>query len=324
VAVVAGLLATSLGLSSCQRGTSGPVATVRVGTTTSEVNSLILVAQDQGYFAANRLDVIHQIYPSGVAALEGMLDHQVELATGSEFAFAGQVLAQEDVRTIAVINRSSIEYLVGRVDRGITTIADLEGKTIGVPLASRPEFALDRFLYFRGIDASRVTLVNVPVNQSVDALVDGQVDAVAAWQPYIDRIKEQMGDQVIAWSVQQDQPSYTLVMCRGDWTAENQPVIVRFLKSLVQAESYMDDHPQESKAFLQAKLNYSADYVASVWPDYRFSVSLDQTLVVVMEDQARWIIDKDLTSQKQTPNFVNDIYFDGLEAVKPEAVNVIR
>jgi NitT/TauT family transport system substrate-binding protein len=213
---------------------------------------------------------------------------------------------------------------VGRVDKGINRIADLEGKTIGVPLGSRPEFALDRFLYFRGIDASEVTLVNVPVNQSVDALVNGNVDAVVAWQPYIDQIGERMGDRVVAWSVQEDQPSYTLVMCSAEWTVENPELITRFLKSLVQAESYIVDNPEAVRAFIQEKLNYSADYVASIWPDYRFSVLLDQALVVAMEDQARWIISNDLATEKQTPNFVNYIYVDGLEAVKPEAVNIIR
>jgi NitT/TauT family transport system substrate-binding protein len=176
---------------------------------------------------------------------------------------------------------------VGRLDRGITSIDDLRGKTIGVPLGSRPEFAMDRLLYYRGIDTPEVTLVDVPVNRSMAALVNGEVDAVAAWQPCIDRIREQIGDQVVVWSVQEDQPSYTLAMCGGEWAAENGPVIVRFLKSLVQAESYVADHPEAARTFIQAKLNYDADCMASVWPGYRFSVALDPALVVAMEDQAR-------------------------------------
>jgi NitT/TauT family transport system substrate-binding protein len=309
---------------SCQRGYSAPIASISLGSTASEVNTLIVIAQDHGYFTENGLNVIHKIYPSGVAAIDGLLNHNVELATGSEFAFAGEVLMQQDISTIAAINRSSIEYLVGRIDRGIEDIADLKGTTIGVPLGSRPEFALDRFLYFRGIDASQGTLVDVPVNRSVEALVNGTVDAVAAWQPYIDRIKEQMGRQVVSWSVQEDQPSYTLVMCRGEWTAENGDVIVRFLKSLVQAETYVADNPEAARAFVQEELHYDADYMASVWPDYRFSVMLDQPLVVAMEDQARWIIGRDPAAEKQTPNFVDYIYTDGLEVVEPAAVSIIR
>lgn len=43
-----------------------------------------------------------------------------------------------------------------------------------------------------------------------------------------------------------------------------------------------------------------------------------------IEDEARWMIKNKLTNQKQIPGFMNYIYVDGLRAVKPEAVNIIR
>lgn len=302
----------------------GTVTSISIGTTSSEVNSLILIARYQGFFADNGLNVVHKIYRTGLAAVDGIFNQEVDMATGSEFVFARKVLSREDIRTIGVISRSSGEYLVGRVDRGISSISDLKGKRIGVPLGSRPEFALDRFLYLHGIDASEVTLVNVPVVQSVDALVNGEVDAVAAWEPYINQIREEMGRGFVVWSTQEDQQSYTLVMCTGDWMVENSGLITRFLKSLVQAESYNVNYPEAVKTMLQNKLNYSEAYIASVWPGYNFSVSLDQSLLVAMEDQARWMIANNLTTERQVPDFMNYIYVDGLQAVKPEALNIIE
>ncbi len=323
--LVIGILTMAAILSACSpKGYSGPVESVNIGTTASEVNSLILIAHEQGYFINNGLNVTRKIYPSGVAALEGMSNHEIDMVTGSEFAFVGDVLSGKDIHTIGAISRSLGEYLVGRVDRGISSVTDLKGKIIGVPIGSRPEFALDRFLLFRGIEPSGVTRVNVPVNKSVDALVNGEVDAVAAWQPYIDRIKEQMGDGVVIWEVHEDQPSYTIIMCTEEWTTNNPELVERFLKSLVQAEDYITGNPEKAKAFIQQKLNYDDAYMASVWTDYHFSVTLDQALIVAMEDQTRWIIDKNLTGEKQTPNFVKYIYVGGLEAVKPEAVNIIK
>jgi NitT/TauT family transport system substrate-binding protein len=320
---IIGILMILSGFLSCGSNSETAVS-VSIGTTTSEVNSLILIAIDQGYFNNNGLNMEHEIYSSGVAALDGMFNGEIDMATGSEFAFAGDVLSGKNVTAIAAISRSSIEYLVGRVDRGINTLADLKGKTVGVPLGSRPEFALDRFLYFSGIETSEVNLVNVPVNLSVKALVGGQVDAVAAWQPYIDRIKEQMGDEVVTWDVQEDQPSYTLLMCSEEYTAANPDTIVRFLKSLVQAENFIKDNPEDTGLIIRERLNYDNEYMESIWPDYRFSVTLDQTLVVAMEDQARWIISKNSMDGKQTPNFINHLYIEALEKVKPEAVNIIH
>ena len=64
--------------------------------------------------------------------------------------------------------------------------------------------------------------------------------------------------------------------------------------------------------------------MARIWPQHRFSLSLDQTLIVAMKDEAQWMINNNLTSEKTIPDFMNYIYTDGLKAIKPEAVNIIR
>jgi NitT/TauT family transport system substrate-binding protein len=61
-----------------------------------------------------------------------------------------------------------------------------------------------------------------------------------------------------------------------------------------------------------------------VWPQYTRSLSLDQPLITAMEDETRWMISNNLTTEKQVPDFLNYIYEDGLKAVKPEAVKIIR
>jgi NitT/TauT family transport system substrate-binding protein len=61
-----------------------------------------------------------------------------------------------------------------------------------------------------------------------------------------------------------------------------------------------------------------------IWPRYQFALSLEQSLITAMEDEARWMINNNLTGEKQIPDFVNYIYIDGLKTVKPEAVNIIR
>jgi hypothetical protein len=42
-----------------------------------------------------------------------------------------------------------------------------------------------------------------------------------------------------------------------------------------------------------------------------------------MEDEARWMIKNNLTTQKTIPDFRNYVYKDGLEAGRPGSVNII-
>jgi hypothetical protein len=61
----------------------------------------------------------------------------------------------------------------------------------------------------------------------------------------------------------------------------------------------------------------------AVWPDHQFALSLDQSLVLAMEDEGRWMIDNNLTGEKTIPDFRKYIYTRGLEGVKPDSVNII-
>ncbi len=98
----------------------------------------------------------------------------------------------------------------------------------------------------------------------------------------------------------------------------------RLMKSLDQAENYIVSHQDEAKAIVRRRMNFDVTYMESLWPRYQFALSLDQSLITAMEDEARWMIKNKLTQEKKVPNFLNYIYVDALKAIKPEAVNIIR
>jgi NitT/TauT family transport system substrate-binding protein len=51
---------------------------------------------------------------------------------------------------------------------------------------------------------------------------------------------------------------------------------------------------------------------------------LDQTILVSLEDEARWAMKERLTDKKEIPNYLDFIFMDALEQAKPEAVTIIR
>jgi NitT/TauT family transport system substrate-binding protein len=124
--------------------------------------------------------------------------------------------------------------------------------------------------------------------------------------------------------VHSGQAQYAVLVGRNDWIKRHPELVKRVLKSLARAEEYVVQHPAQAKAILKKRYQHDDAYVARVWPEHQFSLSLDQALVLAMEDEARWMIKNKLTSEKQIPDFMNYIYVDGLKAVKPEAVKIIR
>ena len=66
---------------------------------------------------------------------------------------------------------------------GIEKIEDLKGKKVGVELGFVAHLLLLNALESVGMTESDVELVNIPTNETPNALSSGAVDAICAWQP---------------------------------------------------------------------------------------------------------------------------------------------
>jgi ABC-type nitrate/sulfonate/bicarbonate transport system substrate-binding protein len=307
-----------------QKPYAGKVESISIGMLANEGNALIYIANDQKFFASQGLTVTIKDYPSGSAAVKGLLKDEVDIAASSEFVIAKNAIANASIYTFGTIAKSTIEYVVARTDMGISTISDLVGKRIGVSLGTSTEFYLGRFLELNNINENQVNLVDLPPEQTPTALANGTVDAVIAWQPNINTINGQIGNRIVMWSAQASQSIYQEVSCTNNWVVMHPELIVRFLNSLAQAESYAINNPDNAKTIIENRLNYTASYIASVWSENQFSLSLDQALVLAMQDESRWLIQNNLTSATAVPDFGKYVYVDGLLAVKPTTVTIIR
>jgi ABC-type nitrate/sulfonate/bicarbonate transport system substrate-binding protein len=307
-----------------QGGYNGNLENVTVGFFNSEFNGLIYIAQDQHFFEANGLNITVKNYNTGAAALEGLLKGEVEITGASEFVVASKALESASIYTFGSYCKSDKYFVIGRSDRGIDEISNLKGKTIGAPMGTNGEFYIGRFLELNGIGLSEVNLVNVsPFVQTPAMLANGTVDAAVAFQPYINEVNALLDNKTVMWPIQAGQLSYIDAICTKSLAKENPDLIRRFLEALVEAESFTMTHEDEAIAIVANTLNYSVDYLSMVWSDYQFSISLDQSQIVAMEDQAAWMIENKLTNSTTIPNFLNYVYVDGLKAVKPESVNII-
>jgi ABC-type nitrate/sulfonate/bicarbonate transport system substrate-binding protein len=316
-------LAAALAVSSCSPAGDSGDNRITIGMEATAVNSLIYISQEEGYFEEMDLEVtVRDDYTSGSLAAERMVQGEVDMATTAELAIVRQAFARESVLTLASIDRFLHMKLLVRKDRGIQGAADLTGKQVGVPVKTAADFVLGRFLDLNGVDKARLTVVDVQAPQAVDSLVNGDVDAVVAWQPNVLAIQDALGDRVSVWDVQSGQPLYCALVAASGWVREHPDLVERFLKALARAEDYMIRNPGQAGDLIQARLGYDDRYINTIWPEHQFTLRLDQSLILAMEDEARWMISNNLTTERTVPNFLDYIYTDGLKSVTPDAVRI--
>ncbi len=322
ILVVAIILSSSVYLNA-QKAYTGNIESVSLGVYPSEYSSLIYIANDQQYFSTNGLKITIKNYTSGSDAAKGMLNGEVDVATASEFVVASNALNNASIYAFGSLSKYLNLYIVARTDKGINNVADLTGKKIGLTLGTGNQFYLGRYLELNGINQDQVTLVNVNFAQTPEALANDTIDAAITFQPYINQIQSLLGEKIVVWPAQAEQFGYFEMVCTKNWATTHPDLIVRFLKALIQAENFNINHRDQAIAIVAKDLNHTNEYTASIWSDYEYSVTLDQSFILLLQDEARWLVNNNLTVATSVPNFLNFIYVDGLKSVKPESVNII-
>ncbi len=292
--------------------------TVNVAYSPFESLGLFLVAENQSFFSQNGLNVIPHKFDTGAKALGSVLNGQDEIVVGTtEFPLTTNILNQAQICSFSTISKSEFIYLVARTDRGINEVSDLKGKTIGTTFGTIAHFYLGRFLELNGMSLKDVTLVDLKTPAEwVNAVVVGSVDSVATAQPSAEAAKDGLGNNAVVWSIQSSQPLYAQAISTEDWMTNHPEQVKSFLKSLSLAEDFAINHPTEAKLIVKNQLNLTDAYTDKAWSQNEFSLSLDQSLLLTMQDEAQWLINNSLTNATSIPNFLNYVYLDALLAIK--------
>ncbi len=301
---------------------TGPVEKLTVAAAEYLAGTLVYVAEDQGYFEKNGLEVTIKGYRSGKAAGDALKAGEADISTSADNVFVSNSFEHADLRVLGTVATAQVKELVARKDKGISKIRDIKGKKLGVTRKSGAEFQLGVFLSFNYLSYQDIEIVDLRPPEIVKAIVNGDIDVAFTWDPYAYDIKKELGENVISWFGGED--FYFVLLTKEDWIKSNPAAAERFIKSVLAAEDYIKDNPEEAKEFIKDRFDYESDYMDYSWPKQEFAVVLQQAMLVTFEDQARWRIKQGLTDATEVPNYLNFIYLDALEEVKPDSVNIIH
>jgi NitT/TauT family transport system substrate-binding protein len=289
-----------------------------------EYASLILIAEDQGYFKRHGLEVAIKEYASGPEALADVWSGTIDTAMASDFAGVRDTLNGHDVKIHATLSKSEAFFIVANKDSGISTPASLKGKKIGFTSKTVGEFFLGQFLTFNKLTMGDIKKTDLPPAALADALVSGQIDAAALFEPNAYKAQARLGDKAVRVAVQSGQHIYSQLYSTGRFAHERPEAMKRYMRALVEAESFVRKNNSEARAIVAKRLKYDQAYIDYIWPQFAFEVSLDQELLLNMDDEARWAMERGLTTAQKTPNFLRNVDFTGLDAAKPEGITIIR
>ena len=185
-------------------GSSAPgVKNITVGVLLSSDDVTIQIAQDEGFFKKEGLNVKVVIMPTTNVATTGLLSHTLDFATENYVGMFQQEKAtpQLQLRIVADNAQATPNLYVMMVpkDSPITSLAQLKGKRVGFPAPGFNFGAMANDILLRPYheSATDYTTVIVPFSSTPTALASGEVDAAFTTEPFITIMEQKSGARIL-------------------------------------------------------------------------------------------------------------------------------
>lgn len=223
----------------------------------------VVAGMRMGYFEEQGLKINLVEFADGPTIIAAMESGSIEIGYIGPGAHKLAVEGNADI--IAISQFGNSDEVIGNKSKGVSTMADLKGKTIAVASGTSSETILNLTLADAGLTKDDVTLMDMDASAIVTAMISGSVDAAATWSPNTFAIKNELGDDAVMLSNNTTYvsvfPSIASWIVNPKYGAENPDIVQRFTKGIMKAMDYRADHMEEIAGWVAEDVALDKDSV---------------------------------------------------------------
>jgi len=275
-----------------QSGNEEPKQKLKIGILPVDDSLPLIVAEQQGYFDHENLDVELIPFQSSVESqsaiqsgqIDGMIADMVVAIllkdSGLNVKMTTIIAASQELRRFAVLSAPN---------SGIEKIEDLKGKSIGISTNSIIEYITDKFFEQSGIDPTAVEKTSIPkIPVRMEMLISNQIDAITIPEPLASFAELQKANVVIDDTSSPEISQVTLIMTEQ---ALNKNVN-GFFQAYEKALKEINANPNQFKETLINNINIPEPvieiYQVSTYPELQLPSEKD------VNDVLEWLNEKGL------------------------------
>lgn len=179
---------------SADAGKGADASSIRMGTQPWLGYGLWYVAEDQGYFTEEGLNVTIDSFDTDADVNAALASGKLDMASVASHTALQFIENGVDVTIVAVLDAATTADAI-IVDDSINSVADLKGKKIAYEEGATSELLLGDVLDQNGMTFDDVDKVPMGADEAGTALIAGQVPAAVTYEPYVSTAVNQ-GDNV--------------------------------------------------------------------------------------------------------------------------------
>jgi NitT/TauT family transport system substrate-binding protein len=301
------------------------VTQVTIAVPTQINSALVHLASGQGLFQKAGVEVVTQPFEMGIDALKSVLDGKADLAVVADTPVMFALLGGADIALLAGISQARRALaIVAHSDRGIEQIQDLRGKSVGVTMGTNLPYFLDAMLQVHGVLSDQVNAADLRADVAISAFKAGQIDAAVVFQPFLARLESEMGDRIKVFYGEDVYAFRFMLVGKPSYIDSHPQEVRRVLRALIAAHQAMLANPVEARRTVGHAAKIDDATMAKLFEPEDYAVSLDQAMLLALDDQTRWAMQKRLVAPGPVPNYLNAMRYQNLEAVLPTAVTIVH
>jgi NitT/TauT family transport system substrate-binding protein len=204
-----------------------------------------IIAEEKGFFDKQGVKVEPVYYDVFSQAVPDLAAGKIDVGLFG-LSDALNVSRRVPTKVVAVYDQGGDSTVVAAP--GINTIADLKGKTIGVPAGSTYELFVREMLKSAGLSLKDVTLVNIDP-ETVSERMPAEVQAAYIWEPYLTQ-SINAGNRVLYSSEQGNRLFPDVITLRADVVDQRPEDVRAFLRAWFEALEYRRANPADSNAII--------------------------------------------------------------------------
>ena len=167
-----------------------------------------------------------------------------------------------------------------------------------------------------------VEAIDLAAGALTPAIVEGRVDAIASWEPHIFDAQRLLSTNTFLLDTRNIVRTKFYLVAAKHFIAQHPGGVQRFLHAMERAEVFIQEDNKAALDIASRRTKIERELATVIWSDLTFRLILDQSILDVLESEAKWVSKKHFTAKTTVPNYLPFIFVDGLKAVKPRAVTI--
>lgn len=311
-------------ISSCNLDVESEKLIINISYPDGIISAPIYIAEEKGFFEKNNISLVAKDYGSSSLRVNALNHSEIDFAYITETSFIKSVLSGEASRIVAIVSKTGENLgILAWKNKGINSIADLKNKKIGLVKGLSAKFILNSMLVANNISLSEVEIALDDREEILNRFKNGELDALLYWEPNLSNFKKEYQEEITVLSANNYYQSYFALATNSVFSSKRTKCARLFLGSLKEAIDFMRSNQEETIKLIAKKYELSEMDAERYLKIYDFNLFLDQSLINLIEEEAKWVAEEENLPFDSGFNFLSFIDSQNLKGISPETVSII-